>query len=224
MAIALIIGFLAYNKLAGLTDEYEVAKEYNVANDYETTEVSEVVNDETVVEENNSPEVFELSEDLQGAITILVQDYDNFGPSDVNDSGWQEYFISHFLTNSRYSFAYMNDVAEKNGGLINEEEAEYMNYSLTGQKVDFSLAYDIDTSDTSIFINERTVSSYTYDKTETGILVHAIIDQEHVTYDADGDMIIASDSYQMDVNLVKNPDSCFDGYSIESMKWVLDSE
>ena len=121
--------------------------------------------------------------------------------------------------NSHYSFEYLNDLTEKNSNIIDEEQAEYMSYSLTGVKSDFTLAEPLDYNNASSFLNDVYVESYTSEPIDDGVLIHAVITTTEQTLEND-DVIVSNVSYNADVKLITNPSSCFDGYSIYSLECI----
>ena len=162
---------------------------------------------------------FKLSDDLAGAIALIAQSYNEFDSTSVEGEAWQEFFTSHFLMNSHYGFEYLNDLTEKNSNIIDEEQAEYMSYSLTGVKSDFTLAEPLDYNNASSFLNDVYVESYTSEPIDDGVLIHAVITTTEQTLEND-DVIVSNVSYNADVKLITNPSSCFDGYSIYSIECI----
>ncbi len=107
--------------------------------------------DQSSIATYDYPENFEMTDEIKHAMSILVL-YDYGGHSYDNttileDSGmWEQYFINEILLNNTYSFEYLDKISEENDGKISKEDAEYMQYSLTGQRITFtsSESEDID--------------------------------------------------------------------------------
>ena len=163
---------------------------------------------------------FKLSDDLSGAIAILAQSYNNFDSTSVEGVAWQDFFISHYLMNSHYSFNYLDELTAKNSNIIDEEEAEYMSYSLTGIKSDFNLSEPLNYDNASSFLSDAFLESYTAEVLDDGVLVHAVITTTQTTIQ-DDEPVISDISFNADVKLVNNHSSCFDGYSISSLECNL---
>ncbi|SCY65721.1 hypothetical protein [Butyrivibrio sp. INlla14] len=160
-------------------------------------------------------DVFELSDVQKDAIVTLYEYSLNWNPSMAENDDWQEYYISNFVRMYRGG-DYLKALYDRDGK-ASKEEAEYMQYSLTGQKISFNLDDGalIDIEDYSGFSPENTIQDYTYEGNSETILVHATIYHEHVSGE-----VIASDEYKVDVCLKRNPFSCYDGYYIYSIKDV----
>ena len=189
--------------------------------DITSTDANDFDYDALGVQEYQYPSTFELSDDLSGAIALLAQSYNDYNSDVPRSSEWQEFFTSHYLMNSHYSFGYLNFVCEQNSNKISEAQAEYMSYALTGVKSDFTFNESLDYNNASSFYNDVFFDRYTFEQTTSGVLVHAVITQESKTFNGD-DVVIADNSYSFDINLVKNPYSCFSGYSISSIKFIAD--
>ena len=152
-------------------------------------------------------------------IFSFMKDREEKNLSDNEKKAWQEFFTSHFLMNSHYGFEYLNDLTEKNSNIIDEEQAEYMSYSLTGVKSDFTFAEPLDYNNASSFFNDAYLESYTSEMLDDGVLVHAVITTISTTIEND-EPVVSNTSYNADVKLVNNSSSCFDGYSISSLKCI----
>ena len=170
--------------------------------DYEKLDVDEYV----------YPSDFELGDDLRGAITELACCYHDFDETVIDGEDWKNIFLARFIQNSRYSFQYMDEQETKNNGFISQEQVEYIQYSLTGKKLDFSDYMDekIDVQDTTSGMNFGNITDYEYEIHNGEIVLSA-------------DMQLQSDGTnnkkkeKLTVYLIKNPYSCFDGYSIRKL-------
>ena len=155
---------------------------------------------------------FELGEDLKNVIAELACCYDEFDENVVNDETWKNIFLTRFIQNSRYSFDYLDKQAEKGNGFITREQVEYIQYSLTNEKIDFSdcVEKEVDTQDATSGMNFGNIINYEYESHDEKIVLSA-------------DMQLQSDGTnnvkekKVTVYLIRNPYSCFDGYSIKQL-------
>lgn len=224
IALMLIIGcaaYIGYNKI-NQSSESSISNTItgntqNPDSRDTSSEPSESNNSSTNDTAQNTD--FKLSDDLAGAIALIAQSYNEFDSTSVEGEAWQEFFTSHFLMNSHYGFEYLNDITEKNSNIIDEEQAEYMSYSLTGVKSDFTFAEPLDYNNAASFFNDAYLESYTSEMLDDGVLVHAVITTISTTIEND-EPVVSNTSYNADVKLVNNSSSCFDGYSISSLKCI----
>lgn len=224
IALMLIIGcaaYIGYNKI-NQSSESSISNSItgNPQNPDSKNTASDA-SDATVSSTNDTAQNtdFKLSDDLAGAIALIAQSYNEFDSTSVEGEAWQEFFTSHFLMNSHYGFEYLNDLTEKNSNIIDEEQAEYMSYSLTGVKSDFTFAEPLDYNNAASFFNDAYLESYTSEMLDDGVLVHAVITTISTTIEND-EPVVSNTSYNADVKLVNNSSSCFDGYSISSLKCI----
>lgn len=203
--ITLIIGLMlaALMSVAACTENNQAESQMNdTMFDYESLGVNQYV--------YNSE--FELGEDLKNAIAELACCYDEFDENVVNDETWKNIFLTRFIQNSRYSFDYLDKQAEKGNGFITREQVEYIQYSLTNEKIDFSdcVEKEVDTQDATSGMNFGNIINYEYESHDEKIVLSA-------------DMQLQSDGTnnvkekKVTVYLIKNPYSCFDGYSIKQL-------
>ena len=97
---------------------------------------------------DNLIDKFELNEDLEGAICQLACAYDSFDSNTPgNDATWKNTFVTSFIQNSRYSFAYSDNLRENESGIISSDNLEYIQESLTGKFISFDDS--VDTNDSS---------------------------------------------------------------------------
>lgn len=224
IALMLIIGcaaYIGYNKI-NQSSESSISNTItgntqNPDSRDTSSEPSESNNSSTNDTAQNTD--FKLSDDLAGAIALIAQSYNEFDSTSVEGEAWQDFFTSHFLMNSHYGFEYLNDLTEKNSNIIDEEQAEYMSYSLTGVKSDFTFAEPLDYNNAASFFNDAYLESYTSEMLDDGVLVHAVITTISTTIEND-EPVVSNTSYNVDVKLVNNSSSCFDGYSISSLKCI----
>lgn len=170
--------------------------------DYETSEMKAY----------EYPSEFYMGDNLKTAITQLALSYENFDRSVVSSGNWKESFIAGFILNSRLSFDYLDQISEKNNGQISADELNYIQYSLTNMEMDFS-AYDngtVNRNDSASSLSYGWISEYDYEYTDSGVLITADLE---VGYDGAD----AMQKRKITADLVKNPYSCFDGYSITAV-------
>ncbi len=120
--------------------------------------------------------------------------------------------LKNFLSqNSRLSFDYLDQISEQNNGQISIDELNYIQYSLTGTELDFSTAVSgsIDRYDAASLLIYGSITGYDYEETDSGGLITADLE---VGYDGTED----TQKHKVTAELVRNPYSCFDGYSIVS--------
>lgn len=224
VALLLIIGcavYIGYNKVVQ-SSEASVSNSIvtNPADSNSSDTKSDASESDQASTNSSAPSTdFKLSDDLAGAIALIAQSYNEFDSTSVEGEAWQEFFTSHFLMNSHYGFEYLNDITEKNSNIIDEEQAEYMSYSLTGVKSDFTFAEPLDYNNAASFFNDAYLESYTSEMLDDGVLVHAVITTISTTIEND-EPVVSNTSYNVDVKLVNNSSSCFDGYSISSLKCI----
>ncbi|MCM1090984.1 MAG: hypothetical protein NC092_02560 [Butyrivibrio sp.] len=158
------------------------------------------------------PAEFCMGDNLKEAISDLAPAFDPFDISCVNREDWKEFFIARFIQNSWSACDYLDMLSMENDGLISVEEVNYIQYSLTNTYVDFSSEIDgfIDSRDASSPLNSSRITGYDYEYTDDGVRIVA-----------DREVAITGSSavydYKTTIELVKNPYSCFDGYSVISI-------
>ena len=224
IALVLIIGcvaYIGYNKINQSSDSSISNTITGNTQNPDSKDTASDASDATVSTTNDTTQntAFKLSDDLAGAIALIAQSYNEFDSTSVEGEAWQEFFTSHFLMNSHYGFEYLNDITEKNSNIIDEEQAEYMSYSLTGVKSDFTFTEPLDYNNAASFFNDAYLESYTSAMLDDGVLVHAVITTVSTTIEND-EPVVSNTSYNVDVKLVNNSSSCFDGYSISSLKCI----
>jgi len=166
---------------------------------------------------NKQVESFTLGDDLRTAITELAGSDEYLDKKSVtaDEKHWKEQFISDFIQNSRLSFSYLDKISKENDGMVSVKELNYMQKSLTGVELDFSDIVDkaVDANRSSSKLNQGTLSNYVYESASDGIDLTAILDIESEPIGQD--FWIAKRI--VTVHLIKNPESCFDGYTITSL-------
>lgn len=195
-------------------DDNSTAEEIVGFNDHSAEAPTEkIVNyDALGIKEYEYPTEFSMGDNLKTAITELARSFDNFDEDSVHSDWWEKSFIAHFIQNSRLSFDYLEMTAEKNNGWIGIDELNYMQYSLTNVELDFSSYADapVNSYDSSSGYSSGLITGWDYEYTDDGVIVTADFEVETSGSNAVWEQEIT-------VNLVKNPYSCFDGYSIVSL-------
>lgn len=174
-----------------------------------------VINQESSV--NNEENEFVMGENLSGAITELALLYDEFDKAALQEESYPELFLSAFCQNSRFTFDYLANLMEKGDGILSKEQVEYIQYSLTGENVDFTdyvgeEGIDIYQSTSRLLFGE--IVSYKGEVSGKEATVEAVFEFRNM-HDIEAER--PTKVYELTVTLEKNEDSCFDGYSIKSL-------
>lgn len=160
---------------------------------------------------------FVMGENLSGAITELALKYDEFDGSATKEEGYPELFISTFCQNNRFTFDYLRDFMENSDGILNREQVEYIQYSLTGEAIDFSgyVGEDgIDIYQSTSGLGFGQIASY--EGVLNGKEVNLVAQFEFRSiHDIEAEK--PTKVYELTIVLEENKESCFDGYSIKSM-------
>jgi len=199
------------DNIAGSSDA-DLEEVTDTADNSATTVTEKVVDYEALgIKEYEYPSEFSMGNNLETAITELALSYENFDRESVGGEIWEETFIAKFIQNSRSSFDYLDMVSEENNGEISAAELNYIQYSLTGIELDFSAYADINRYDAASALNYGLISGYVYEYTDNGMIVTADFEVGHDGTDS-------MEKREIIVKLVKNPYSCFDGYSVVQIK------
>ena len=166
---------------------------------------------------SNQEDEFVLGENLAGAITELALLYDVFDTTSTKEESYPEIFISAFCQNSRFTFDYLETLMEKSDGILSREQVEYIQYSLTGEQVDFTghvgkEGIDIYQSASGLGFGE--IVSYESEVSGKEVKLVALFEFRNI-HDIEAER--PTKVYELTVVLERNDDSCFDGYSIKSM-------
>lgn len=164
--------------------------------------------------EYTAPEAeFVLGPNLSTAIAELALMYDEFDSAQTQEDYYPQSFIFHFCQNSRLTFDYLEQLREEKNGILSVEDVEYIQQSLTDQMIDMENhvpTEGIDINQTASGLGFGNIISY-----ETDVLgeeVHLVAEFERGT-----DEFHPTKLYELDIVLIQNPESCFDGYSIKSL-------
>lgn len=159
------------------------------------------------------PEEFVLTDNLKGAISELASYSAKFDNAKIDNKSWKEYFIARFITNSRYTFDYLDKLSGEKEAKITAGDIIYINKSLTDTEIDFTdVVKDyVDVSNASSFMNSGKIISYKLVSEDSeNVTISGII---RFTYDGTDKKV----KEKFKATLVRNPYSCFDGYSIKSL-------
>lgn len=171
------------------------------------------------IKEYEYPSEFSMGDNLKTAIAQLALRYESFDRDTPKTGGWKEDFIASFIQNSRLTFDYLDLISDKNNGQISIDELNYIQYSLTNTELDFSSEINgsINRYEAASPFNYGLISGYDYKDTDSGVLITADLE---VGYDGTESI----QKYEITAELVRNPYSCFDGYSVAafSTKPVID--
>lgn len=171
------------------------------------------------IKEYEYPSEFIMGDNLKTALAQLASGYISFDSGTTATGDWKQYFINNFIQNSRLTFDYLDLISGQNNGLISIDELNYIQYSLTNTEVDFSTYVSPDGPDiiryeaASPFCS-GSIIGYDYRDTDTGVLITADLEMR---YDGAED----TQKYEITAELVRNPYSCFDGYSITALSRSL---
>lgn len=175
---------------------------------------NEIINAESIEQlKDGKVSEFTLGQNIEGVLVQLGLCYDDFNAEVVNGDSWGEQFISDFLLNSRYSFDYLDEIINANDGLITKDQAEYMQYSLTGIQKDLPIEEGdtLDTANASSGYSFGRIADYDYEINADEIKVTADFE---VGFDGSEEY---TKQYRLSAVLVSNPESCFDGYCVKSL-------
>ena len=189
----------------------------SIENDSTGTDSVIISNQEVTASNQNQEIEFVLGENLAGAITELALRYDEFDMTAMQEDSYPDIFLSAFCQNSRFTFDYLANLMEKGDGILSQEQVEYIQYSLTGENVDFTdyvgeEGIDIYQSTSGLLFGE--IASYEGEVKGKEVALAAVF-EFRTMHDIEAER--PTKVYELTVALEKNEDSCFDGYSIKSM-------
>ena len=194
-------------------NEYESPK----ASDYDELGINEYPKtfnyEELGINEYEYPNEFIMNDSLKRIVASLAFWYGDYDVEKAKSDEWKESFIARFIQNSMFSFDYLDELNQRNGGKVTVEQINYINYSITNTEIDYSDIVEeyIDCRDNASFLNHAFMDEYEYEIKGDHVIVTGIVDVE---YQGSVDV----DQYDIVADLIKNPYSCFDGYSIVSIK------
>jgi len=156
---------------------------------------------------------FVLGSNLNTAISELALMYDEFDSAEIREDYYPQSFIFHFCQNSRLTFDYLEQMREDKNGILSLEDVQYIQQSLTNEFVDLGdevPAEGIDINQTASGVGFGNILSY--EANVRGEEVHLVVEFERGT-----DEFHPTKLYELNIVLIQNPESCFDGYSIKSL-------
>lgn len=168
------------------------------------------------IKEYEYPSEFSMGDNLKTAIVQLALRYESFDRDTPKTGGWKEVFIAAFIQNSRASFDYLDLISDQSNGQISIDELNYIQYSLTNTELDFSSVVNgsIDRYEAASSFSYGSICGYDYKDTDSGVLITADLE---VGYDGAEDV----QKYEITAELVRNPYSCFDGYSVAAFSSTI---
>ncbi len=162
------------------------------------------------IKEYEYPAEFSMGDNLKTAIAQLASGYMSFDSNTARIGDWKQYFIANFIQNSRLTFDYLDLISNQNNGQVSIDQLNYIQYSLTNTELDLSSDINgsiIDRYEAASPVYSGSIVSYNYEDTDSGVLITADLE---VRYDGSE----STQKYEITVELVRNPYSCFDGYSV----------
>ncbi|RKM57964.1 hypothetical protein D6853_00010 [Butyrivibrio sp. X503] len=163
------------------------------------------------VSEYKYPEEFAIGDNLRAMLencAIYYTDYDN---SNEIDAEWEQGFIHNFCQNSWFGYDYLNSIGDNGGLTISKEQVEYIYNSFSGNSAEFmslTEGEDIKIDEASSGFSYAELLDY---KTEdNGDEINLSVTFK-ISNAVDGDI-----EKEGKVTLIKNPYSCFDGYSVKN--------
>ncbi len=150
MAFTIGLVFAVMMLVAACTDSN---KSDNHIFDHESLDVDEYV----------YPSDFDLGDDLRGAITELACCYHDFDETVIDGEDWKNIFwLDLYKIPDILSNIWMNETKTM---VLSHKQVEYIQYSLTGKKLDFFRLYGrkIDVQDTTSGMNFGNITDYEYE-------------------------------------------------------------
>lgn len=158
------------------------------------------------------PSEFAMGADLQAAITQLALCYESFDSQTAATEEWKEIFINRFLQNSRMTFGYLEQCAEEHQGVIGADELNYIQYSLTGVEAELSAKGPVNILESASPMNYGWITDWRCEEAGEKVTLTASLALGYGALREDG-----LEERELTVQLVRNPYSCFDGYSVVSL-------
>lgn len=185
----------------GINDEKNISQETSVF-DYA----------ELGIDEYEYDNEFKLNDNLESAIDVMAS-YSSFNNNSVDSEKWEDWFIDNFIVSMFDGYDYKKRILHEQNGIMTKTQAEYIQYSLTGKYNEIDLidedAVDCTENEYSPLVAYN-IDDYTYEYDDDKLVLHANCNELKKGSNHER-------KYLLTVVLVKNPYSCFDGYSIESI-------
>ncbi len=203
----------AYDVLNHLMGEYDYTSDDGNDHSVSTADEKFIDYEALEIKEYEYPVEFSMGDNLKTAIAQLASGYMSFDSNTARIGDWKQYFIANFIQNSRLTFDYLDLISDKNNGQISIDELNYIQYSLTNTELDLSSDINgsiIDRYEAASPVYSGSIVRYSYEDTDSGVLITADLE---VRYDGTEEV----QKYEVTAELIRNPYSCFDGYSIVAL-------
>ncbi|RKM55911.1 hypothetical protein D6853_10225 [Butyrivibrio sp. X503] len=138
-------------------------------------------------------------------------DYDNLI---VSDERWQDFFLRNYIQSMFDGYDYKKKILKEQDGLMTKTQIEYINYSLTGE---YAIFDSLENEKINCLESQNsplvayTITNYEYEEQGESIVLKADADFFKKGSKEEKKFVITA-------VLERNPYSCFDGYSIVSIK------
>ena len=177
--------------------------------DYEKA-INQLVTD-LDISEYHYPGTFDVGDNLRALLENCAIYYTDYDGSRAIDEEWEQRFIHNFCQNSWFGFDYLNSIGEAGGTTLSKKQVEYIQYSFSGNFIEFKSLKKEDTiaiDEASSGFSYAELSDYEFDENGDEIdlsITFTISNSMDGSVEKDGK-----------ATLIKNPYSCFDGYSIKT--------
>ncbi len=147
---------------------------------------------------------------LVAALETAIAYSDDFSDEQLNNNLWQDEFMYTYVLNTNFAPEYLMEIYEDEG-IATKDEVEYIHYSLTGEYKPLDIDDKVDIRQTSSGWWSAQFENYQYENLDG---------EEYITGIVKKDVVGNNYSLVYDVvaKLIRNPYSCFDGYSIDSIQ------
>ena len=172
----------------------------------------------TEIDVPNASEWLEDKPNLKALLSEIPIHYTDYETEIQDDTIFWDRLTDTLLTNSMFGFDYLNELASDNQTELTKEQIEYVAYSLTGQKKSYdemNTDETIDISQAASFYTHGELGDYTITHTDKGEW------EVEAQYDVWSEGVLFYEKNLLQATLVENDDSCFDGYSVKSMKLTV---
>ncbi|RKM63205.1 hypothetical protein D6856_03520 [Butyrivibrio sp. XB500-5] len=189
----------------------EDVTEYEHGDEATITATSVDLSDTLDIKEYQYPEEFAIGDNLRAMLENCAIYYTDYNNSNEIDAEWEQGFIHNFCQNSWFGYDYLNSIGDNGGLTISKEQVEYIYNSFSGNSAEFmslTEGEDIKIDEASSGFSYAELLDY---KTEdNGDEINLSVTFK-ISNAVDGDI-----EKEGKVTLIKNPYSCFDGYSVKS--------
>ena len=192
--------------------------EETVESEAQITETAALQESESEIEETENAEWLEDKPNLKALLSEIPIHYTDYETEIQDDTIFWDRLTDTLLTNSMFGFDYLNELASDDRTELTKEQIEYVAYSLTGQKKSYdemNTDETIDISQAASFYTHGELGDYTITHTDKGEW------EVEAQYDVWSEGVLFYEKNLLQATLVENDDSCFDGYSVKSMKLTV---